>query len=147
MKLFFLYIIFICLSTSLPKGKSWQILMVINAHSLLFKDKEQRTRVSRLYIHTFFFQLASGTANLNLEDADNLPPPPPELLQQQYLYGTMPDTRQQAIITHYAPSRGQGYPAYAPGSGQMDFGQPQQVGRISTMCFHACFIKNKISMI
>ncbi|PVD31076.1 hypothetical protein C0Q70_10353 [Pomacea canaliculata] len=70
--------------------------------------------------------LASGTANLNLEDADNLPPPPPELLQQQYLYGTMPDTRQQAIITHYAPSRGQGYPAYAPGSGQMDFGQPQQ---------------------
>lgn len=73
------------------------------------------------------FQLDNATANLNLNDPDYLPPPPPELLQQQYLYGTVPDSRQQAVITNYAPTRGQGFPTYAPGTGQMDMGQPQQV--------------------
>ena len=75
------------------------------------------------------FQLDNATANLNLNDPENLPPPPPELLQQQYLYGTVPDSRQQAVISNYAPTRGQGFPTYAPGSGQMDLGQPQQVSR------------------
>ena len=75
------------------------------------------------------FQLDNAAANLNLNDPDNLPPPPPELLQQQYLYGTVPDSRQQAVISNYAPTRGQGFPTYSPGSGQMDLGQPQQVSR------------------
>lgn len=70
--------------------------------------------------------LDNATANLNLDNPDSLPPPPPELLQQQYLYGTVPDSRQQAVMSSYAPIRGQGYPTYAPGSGHMNMGQPQQ---------------------
>nr|KAG5714243.1 hypothetical protein BaRGS_018460 [Batillaria attramentaria] len=69
---------------------------------------------------------SAGLDNASQNYNDDLPPPPPELLQQQYLYGTVPDSRQQAVLTNTAPTRGQGYMTYAPGAGQMDMGTPQQ---------------------
>ncbi|ESP00954.1 hypothetical protein LOTGIDRAFT_239732, partial [Lottia gigantea] len=47
------------------------------------------------------------------------PPPPPELLQQQYLYGSVPDGTSQAVIKNLAYNQGQGQPTtYAPGTGE-----------------------------
>lgn len=77
-----------------------------------------------------FPQLNNATANLKLGENeygdDEFPPPPPELLQQQYLYGTVPDSRQQAIPTNYAYPQSQGYASYAPGVGQTVSQKPQQ---------------------
>ncbi|KAK3096055.1 hypothetical protein FSP39_022576 [Pinctada imbricata] len=58
-------------------------------------------------------------------DMENLPPPPPELLQQQYLYGSVPDSRHQGAYSQFAPSQGQGTYGYTPGEGYVAM-PPQQ---------------------
>lgn len=74
--------------------------------------------------------LNNATANLKLGENeygdDEFPPPPPELLQQQFLYGTVPDSRQQAIPTNYAYPQSKGYASYAPGVGQTVSQKPQK---------------------
>lgn len=57
---------------------------------------------------------------------DEFPAPPPELLQQQYLYGTVPDSRQQTSQGSYAYPQNQGVSSYAPGVGQTAGQKPQQ---------------------
>uniref|UniRef100_A0A0B7AF40 Transglutaminase-like domain-containing protein n=1 Tax=Arion vulgaris TaxID=1028688 RepID=A0A0B7AF40_9EUPU len=54
------------------------------------------------------------------------PPPPPELLQQQFLYGTVPDSRQQPVQSSPAFPQSQGVNSYAPGVGQTTGQRPQQ---------------------
>lgn len=88
-----------------------------------------------------YLQVTTGVASINLgrappavapkpgqryEDLENLPPPPPELLQQQYLYGNVPDSRQQATFGNVAPSRGQGTTVFLPGKGEATVPQAQQ---------------------
>lgn len=72
--------------------------------------------------------LQLNNASLSQDDQgdDEFPPPPPELLQQQYLYGTVPDSRQQAIHSTYAYPQGQAVTSYAPGVGQTTGKKPQQ---------------------
>ncbi|CAG5135476.1 unnamed protein product [Candidula unifasciata] len=68
-----------------------------------------------------------NNASLNQDGYDEeFPPPPPELLQQQYLYGTVPDSRQQAIQSNYAHPQGHAVSSYAPGVGQTTAQKPQQ---------------------
>ncbi|XP_055889743.1 uncharacterized protein LOC106068552 [Biomphalaria glabrata] len=57
---------------------------------------------------------------------EEFPPPPPELLQQQYLYGTVPDSRQQAVQSNLAFPQGQSFSSYAPGVGQTTGQKPQK---------------------
>ncbi|BFY97405.1 hypothetical protein BsWGS_00445 [Bradybaena similaris] len=57
---------------------------------------------------------------------NEFPAPPPELLQQQYLYGTVPDSRQQTSQGSYAYPQNQGVSSYAPGVGQTAGQKPQQ---------------------
>lgn len=71
--------------------------------------------------------------NMNVGDQDfvdleNLPPPPPEMLQQQYLYGTVPDSRQQGVYGGLGSQQGQGTPGFTPGAGNVIVPQQQQAG-------------------
>ena len=59
-------------------------------------------------------------------DLDNLPPPPPELLQQQYLYGSVPDSRQQGAYSQFAQPQGQVSYGYTPGEGSVSMPAPQK---------------------
>lgn len=61
-------------------------------------------------------------------DFDDLPPPPPEMLQQQYLYGTVPDSRQQALYNQQAYPKGQGVAGFTPGAGEVTMPPPQKAG-------------------
>jgi hypothetical protein len=70
--------------------------------------------------------LNSSSVNKDGYDDDEFPPPPPELLQQQYLYGTVPDSRQQAIQSNQSYPQGQAVSSYAPGVGQTTAQKPQQ---------------------
>lgn len=58
--------------------------------------------------------------------AGEFPPPPPELVQQQYLYGTVTDSRQQPVQSNYGYPQSQPSGSYAPGVGQTAGQKPQQ---------------------
>ncbi|XP_029644723.1 uncharacterized protein LOC115218879 [Octopus sinensis] len=68
--------------------------------------------------------LTDGMQNMDIND-QNFPPPPPELLQQQFLYGTLPNTAQQPLFGQMAHSKGQGHLSYRPGAGQF-YSKPTQ---------------------
>lgn len=77
--------------------------------------------------------VTQGMGNLNVGDQgyvdlDSLPPPPPELLQQQYLYGTVPDSRQQVMYGGIGAPQGHGVPGFTPGAGNVIVPQQQQAG-------------------
>lgn len=82
------------------------------------------------------FQLTQNMANMNVGgpgyggeiDLDSLPPPPPELLQQQYLYGTVPDSRQQGVYNQFPHSHGQASHGFTPGTGNVPMPPPQKAG-------------------
>lgn len=78
-------------------------------------------------------QVTQGINDMSLGDQgyvdlENLPPPPPELLQQQYLYGTVPDSRQQAVYSGMGAPQGQGVQGFTPGAGNVIVPQQQQAG-------------------
>ncbi|XP_062611451.1 uncharacterized protein LOC134273277 isoform X2 [Saccostrea cucullata] len=80
--------------------------------------------------------LNQNMANMNMGgpgyggeiDLENLPPPPPELLQQQYLYGTVPDSRQQGVYSQFAHPQGQASHGFTPGTGNVPMPPPQKAG-------------------
>lgn len=81
-------------------------------------------------------QLSQNMANMNMGgpgfggeiDLDSLPPPPPELLQQQYLYGTVPDSRQQGVYSQFTAPQGQASQGFTPGTGNVQMPPPQKAG-------------------
>lgn len=88
------------------------------------------------YFNCITLQLSQNMANMNMGgpgfggeiDLDSLPPPPPELLQQQYLYGTVPDSRQQGVYSQFATPQGQASQGFTPGTGNVQMPPPQKAG-------------------
>lgn len=77
-------------------------------------------------------ELTDGVRNLHMnDDLSNLPPPPPELLQQQFLYGTIPNTAQQPLYGQMAYSKGQGHLSYRPGDGELQIKPTQKASLFS----------------
>ncbi|XP_046335302.2 uncharacterized protein LOC124117442 [Haliotis rufescens] len=81
--------------------------------------------------------LSQQTQQMNLDGSDfdpaNLPPPPPELLQQQYLYGTVPDSRQQAVFNNQSYPGGQGQVSYNPVLGTVQPTPQSQKAQVSNI--------------
>ena len=87
----------------------------------------------------YVFQVTSGMNQMHVSpgesyDPNDLPPPPPEMLQQQYLYGTVPDSRQQAVFSQRGYPGGQARQGYAPGTGVADdVGVPAQQAKLANI--------------
>lgn len=97
---------------------------IIDALNILLFDFYNWHLLKSGHFPLCFLQLTDGMQNLDIND-QNFPPPPPELLQQQFLYGTLPNTAQQPLYGQMAHSKGQGHLSYRPGAGQY-YSKPTQ---------------------
>ncbi|XP_033757635.1 uncharacterized protein LOC117340002 [Pecten maximus] len=105
-----------------------------------YQEAPQRRVVPNAHQATLSYvnpnQLAQNVSDMNMGggqneiDLDSLPAPPPEFLQQQYLYGTVPDSRQQGHYPGMSQPHGQNQPggqaAFTPGAGNVILPPTQQ---------------------